>query len=291
MGWKQRADLATEVFGNMPVGLVGFQEFGRKDPENPEQRNSWNSLHRGHPEMDVYYGEEAGDIFINPIAFDPVRFELIERGTFWLSDDGSYKKGWDGVVEHGASWVLVLDRAMRRTFLHINAHLDNKGIVARAEGVRLILQFAEGNFRSNRPLPTIITADSNVSVGSPQGTLGSPHQRWADPEKRSWGDPDMRRPYDMMVKAGFTDTWIAAHPYDPNQGRVLGQLTSLRRPMTYHGFQGVDYRGDGWGTWDTEWIFVRGFKVLNSVLVKDNKGGIYPSDHYPMMALLDYESE
>ncbi|HYC79819.1 MAG TPA: hypothetical protein VEC17_02225, partial [Candidatus Binatia bacterium] len=75
---------------------------------------------------------------------------------------------------------------------------------------------------------------------------------------------------------GFEDVWVETHKGDP------------KRPFTYHGFQGEDYSLDEWGTYDTEWIMTRGLKPLNCVLIRDSIGGIWPSDHYWMMALVNY---
>jgi endonuclease/exonuclease/phosphatase family metal-dependent hydrolase len=249
MGWHERKNVAAQIFKSVPCHLVGFQEFGL---------DTWEVLGPARPDLGIIHGMVAGDINVNAIAYDLHRFSPLTSGTFWLSEDGSYKKGWDG-DERGASWAFMMDQKRKRKFLIVNVHLDNKGSQAQSKGIELVRDFI---LKEPKDLPVIVTADSNVSIDSK-------HPRWKNPE--------LRRPYQTMIDAGFIDSWVATHKHNPI------------RPFTYHAFQGPDYSGDDFGTYDTEWILVRGFKPLNCVLVRDSIGGIYPSDHYPMMALMNYD--
>ncbi len=249
MGFPKRKEVAVEVIKSLPSQLIGFQEFGI---------HSRVALERGGVKLAYVAGKQLGHIILNTIGYDPDRFTPVEFDTFWLSDDKTCKKGWDGQIR-AATWAIFDDNETDQQFLHINVHPDNAGTEAKIEGIKLVLEFPQ----NNSGLPTIITADSNISVDSPNPM---------------WRDKERRKPYDLMIKAGFLDTWKESHPTQP-------------RPMTYHGFQGQDYEIDEWGTYDTEWIFTRGFKVNNCVVVRDSKGGVFPSDHYPMTAQLKFENK
>jgi hypothetical protein len=287
MGWPQRAELAAEVFGNMPVSLIGFQEFGRRWVEEGRVKgvDSWNALGSAHPEMYVYRGEDAGDIHINPIAYEN-RFTALSSGTEWISEDGSRKDGWDGALR-GFSWVLFHDNGtdredhpLDRQVLMVNVHLDNRGMLARMHGVRLILEFINTHFPN---VSVIITGDLNMST--------VPMDRWGDKgdeangiPPRKWDEAEMQAPYLQLIDAGFTDCWRSNHMGDPDRPE-----TWPTPPNTFHNFQGEDFSRDPFGLWNPDMIFVRGFKVIKTTLVRDNKGGVWPSDHYWLQTLLDYE--
>ncbi|MBX4188399.1 MAG: hypothetical protein KW793_04700 [Candidatus Doudnabacteria bacterium] len=264
--WAVRANLAARIFGDCPCSLAGFQEFGR-------EIDSWDALGPAHLDLKIYKGIPLDDIYIQPIAYDGQRFEVLERDTFWLSSNGEPVPASGTEYVRGTSFVLLRDRSVNKVFLFMNSHLDNISTQAREEGIRLNLEKIKDVCSVD--IPVIYTADSNISVNSPL-------ERWKD--KRSWSDSEMRRPYDMMLGAGFEDTSVVPYRTDVNP--------EPERPCTYHGFQGQqryqDKGGDGFGTWDPDVILTRGFKIINSTVVTDGAGGIFPSDHYWIMSLLDY---
>lgn len=256
MGAQERARVMANVFRNTNAQLIGFQEFGlhTKEMLKPARRD----------EIQYLLGEKLGHIYINTIGYDYTRFTPLKQGTIWLCKDHTCNKGWDGSIR-GASWAIFADAKTEAEFLFFNVHLDNKGKEARIKGIERILIFIELEFPQ---IPAILTADSNLSVDSPKLNKAGISKMWADPE--------LRKPYELMLEAGFVDTWVESHPNMP-------------RPCTYHGFSGhLDYEIDEWGTWDTEWIFTRGFQVHNCLIIRDSEGGTYPSDHYWMKAQLDF---
>jgi hypothetical protein len=240
--------------------------------------------------MAIYYGADLfrdyreqnsdkplSDIFVNPIAYNAARFETINKGTYFLSDDGSPKNAWGGYVR-ATSWIHFRDRVTGREFIYQNSHPDNKSAEARLQATKLDLAFLKNHFPN---LPSIFTADSNTSVDSVRMGL----KRWADPDNKSWDERDMCAPYDVRIQAGFKDAWKEAYRTPVNPDPI--------RPCTYHSFQGTENYlakgGDGWGTSDTELVLVRGFRVLNCTLVENSSGGIWPSDHKWMAALVQFE--
>jgi endonuclease/exonuclease/phosphatase family metal-dependent hydrolase len=245
LGWDERADLCADVLAACPCAIVGFQEFGAASLEAIAPRR---------PDLEFVLGEAAGEIFVNTIAFDRDRFTRLDSGTFWLSPDGCRAPGWDAHEARAASWVRLRDRATEAELTVVNTHLDHLGRIARAEGMRLVLDFVD---RAAPRAPLIVTADLNVS---------------ADSADERWLAADWRRPYDDAIARGLVDAWRITHP---------GQ----RRPLTYHGFQGRDFAGDEEGTHDPDVILLRGLECANCVLVRDSRAGVYPSDHYFQMAL------
>ncbi|HSI20434.1 MAG TPA: endonuclease/exonuclease/phosphatase family protein [Verrucomicrobiae bacterium] len=249
-GWERRASVCGKVMEESHPDIVGFQEFGV---------TNWETFSDHLPYFDIYYGLEAGDIFINPIAWDKNRYHCREAHTQWLSETPHvYSKGWDG-SERGVSWVVLEDCSAERVILFLNVHLDNKGEKARIEGTRQMLTII-GQYPNS--LPTIITGDFNCSPHLPHDTSSY-----------------TRKPYDMLVDAGFCDSWSDVNP------------ETAQVPHTFHGYQGEEYVADQFGTWHTDWIMVRSIKTLQHEIIRKAEDVTFPSDHYPVVSLLEYTAE
>ena len=68
------------------------------------------------------------------------RFELLDSGTFWLSETpDKVSRGWDGACNRTVTWVELKDRKSGKEFFYFNTHLDHKGKAAREEGVKLLI--------------------------------------------------------------------------------------------------------------------------------------------------------
>ena len=72
-------------------------------------------------------------------------------------------RGWDGACERIASWGKLKDKISGKEYFALNTHLDHIGVVARREGVSLILdrvnELSDG-------LPVIVTGDFNAEPES-----------------------------------------------------------------------------------------------------------------------------
>jgi endonuclease/exonuclease/phosphatase family metal-dependent hydrolase len=229
--------------------IVGFQEFvkGARDVYG-----------KARPDLEFVEGEEFEDLRVNSFAFKRDRLKLIDAGTLWLSPDRTkVKVGNDALIPRAMTWGILQDRHNDRRFLFQNLHPDNVGILARKVAFEIVREEAD-----KHGLPTIVTADSNLSVHSPN--------------RERWSNPEFLEPYTSMLKAGFRDAWCEVHP-----GEV--------RPSTFHAHRGPRYNAllhDGFGTADTEWIMYRGpFRVFQSWVVYDHYKHTFPSDHYPMQAI------
>ena len=55
--------------------------------------------------------------------------------------------------------------------------------------------------------------------------------------------------------------------------------------FTFHGFSGLNRFTWGLST-IIDYIFVRGFNITASSIIKDNENGKYPSDHFPVITIL-----
>ena len=54
------------------------------------------------------------------------RFELLDSGTFWLSETpDKVSRGWDGACNRTVTWVELKDRKSGKEFFYFNTHLDS----------------------------------------------------------------------------------------------------------------------------------------------------------------------
>ena len=108
-------------------------------------------------------GKEKGEY--SALFYKKDRFSVIDAGYFWLSEtpEVAGSKGWDGACERIASWAKLKDQKTGKEVLVLNTHLDHVGIIARREGVNLVLdriaKMANG-------LPTILMGDFNADPDS-----------------------------------------------------------------------------------------------------------------------------
>ena len=95
------------------------------------------------------------------LFYDSTRIELIEWGTYWLSETPDEpSKGWDAACKRTATWALLREIATGNRFYMVNTHLDHKGVVARREGLALIYR----KIQQMNPggVPMVLTGDFNV---------------------------------------------------------------------------------------------------------------------------------
>ena len=94
------------------------------------------------------------------------RFELLDSGTFWLSETpDKVSRGWDGACNRTVTWVELKDRKSGKEFFYFNTHLDHKGKAAREEGVKLLIE--KIHEIAGKKAPAIVGGDFNTPVDSP----------------------------------------------------------------------------------------------------------------------------
>jgi endonuclease/exonuclease/phosphatase family metal-dependent hydrolase len=184
-----------------------------------------------------------------PVMYKTERFELVSSGHFWLSETPEIpgSKSWDSSLPRMLSWVLLRDHEVpERPFVFANVHFDHRGPQARLESARLIRQRAA---EIQDEYPVVLTGDFNTTEDDP--------------------------PYAVLVKGeGFQnrrliDTYRAIHPErSPNEAsfsRWIGVRPGSRIDWIVHSPE---------------------FNTLNATINYTQEMGRYPSDHYPVEAVL-----
>ena len=188
----------------------------------------------------------------SPIFFKKDRFELINSDTFWLSETPDKpSKGWDAAFNRIVTWCKLKDRETGKTFFYFNTHFDHIGEQARLESVKLLKKTVKEITGS---YDYIITGDFN-------------------------SDPSSKYYNELILQ----DT-SSALLMDVSQ---FSEETKKQIKGTFNEF---DSSKDAIGPID--YIFVKPTISVKSFEVIDTLyNGRFPSDHFPVKALLELNAE
>ena len=155
-GWSVRKDRVANYIKENQIDVIGMQEV-----LHPQLLDLLERL----PEYDYVGvgrtdGAKSGEY--SPVFFRKDRFEVLEKGNFWLSEtpDVAGSKGWDAALERIASYAKLKDKATGKVFMAVNTHFDHVGVVARRESAKLIMKKIQDIVGKR---PAIVTGDFNVT--------------------------------------------------------------------------------------------------------------------------------
>ena len=152
---SERAPRLFEVIRPIAPDLIGFQEY------RPEWEAHVRHYFGDRYEMFCKYrSETTGDREASPVLWKRDRFELIDKGYFWLSDTPDVEsRGWDEVCNcfRMCVYVTLKDKKTGNVFNFMNTHFGfgDNGQVASA---RLIYE----RYKSISEHPTFIVGDFNM---------------------------------------------------------------------------------------------------------------------------------
>ena len=239
--WPHRMDFVASMFRFHQADIVGVQEALHHQLEDLQTLLpgfSWVGVGRDD-------GKQAGEF--SAIFFRNDRYTLIEDGTFWLSEtpEEPGSMSWDTAITRIVTWARLHERSSDRTFIIFNTHYDHRGVVAREQSSRLLMdrinELAQGD-------PVIVTGDLNVTEDQ------MAYRILAEPDLHSG---------EMVLFDGFYHSRYGHHGPD----------------TTWNGFREIvpNRRID--------YIFVNsGFSVVQHGILADVRDGRFPSDHLPVLA-------
>ncbi len=178
------------------------------------------------------------------------RYVAQESGTFWLSETPEVPSThWGNKHLRICTWVHLLERNSGQSIYFYNTHFDHQSQESRENSSVLLAKKIEGR---SHPDPVIVTGDFNADEENAAIA-------YLKGEKSTVGQCPVR----------LIDSFRELHPGEENVG-------------TFNAFKGENTRGK------IDYVFVSpGIKVLEATIIKFNKDGRYPSDHYPVSARLD----
>ncbi|MBO4868395.1 MAG: endonuclease/exonuclease/phosphatase family protein [Clostridia bacterium] len=162
-----RAELYRRLLDELMPDVVGMEEVTttwRKWLDEYVFNDSYASV--GEPRS---AGGEA-----NPIYYRKDKYELVDSGTFWLSDtpdkvgsltsvvveEKEYKSNYPRIC----TWAVLRDKATGTRFIHMNTHLDHNGNNSSSVGnnirkaqIKVIIKFAQ----KYKDMPMFLSGDLN----------------------------------------------------------------------------------------------------------------------------------
>ncbi|MDH3371746.1 MAG: endonuclease/exonuclease/phosphatase family protein [Gammaproteobacteria bacterium] len=157
--WPHRREPVAQLIGFFDPDIIGVQEA---------VLHQFTDLQASLPGYTSYGvgredGRQGGES--TPIFVRNNRFEVIETGTFWLSETPEVPSvGWDAMLPRIASWLRLKDRQSTGRLLVMNTHWDHRGVKARQESGRLMREWLISNAQGNERI--VLLGDFNVPPSS-----------------------------------------------------------------------------------------------------------------------------
>lgn len=153
--WEQRKEHVASVLRFNKVAVAGLQEALLTQIDDLKYMlPGWDWYGVGRED-----GEKKGEYAV--IFYDAARFELLDSGSFWLSETpGEPSMGWDAAFERICGWVKLRSIQSGESFYFFNTHFDHKGEQARINSAKLILEKTKEIAGAE---PVIVTGDFNAS--------------------------------------------------------------------------------------------------------------------------------
>ncbi|MBQ5844151.1 MAG: endonuclease/exonuclease/phosphatase family protein [Alistipes sp.] len=159
-GWTSRRDIMCDLVAFTAFDIFGAQEVCHDQLEDMLQRlPEYNYIGVARDD-----GKTKGEY--SPIFYRSDRFELLDSGTFWLSETpNEVSYGWDAACRRVCSWGHFKDKLTKKKFWFFNTHMDHKGKTARTEGAKLVIEKIKQ--MCGKDAKVILTGDFNVAQNSP----------------------------------------------------------------------------------------------------------------------------
>jgi endonuclease/exonuclease/phosphatase family metal-dependent hydrolase len=203
--WFYRANLVIDDIENEKPGIIGFQESTK-----------WHYKYlvdtlKGYDSV-IEYRDEAFNSEGCPIFYNTSLYELVDKGSFWLSETPDVpSKSWGAQYNRVCSYVILTEKATKKDFVVFNTHLSHVSDEARINGIQVVLDKIS-QFGS---LPSVIMGDFNAQEGSV--TYNSVTENFLDAKHATlntsdahtyngWNNPEKfkRIDYFMISKEGFS---------------------------------------------------------------------------------------
>ena len=160
-GWQKRRESLLNHITEIRPDIMGLQEV---DP-------NWMTYLTDNLEDYLILGmgrdgDNQGEH--NLILYLKSKFELIDSGTFWLSETPyQVSRGWDGACNRICTYAELKHKDTGQVFLFANTHLDHKGKLAKENGARLLTETLKTlHPNPDKTSPIILMGDMNTLQGS-----------------------------------------------------------------------------------------------------------------------------
>jgi endonuclease/exonuclease/phosphatase family metal-dependent hydrolase len=251
--WPNRKELCLSTIRAFAPDLLGTQEV------MADQHAALASL----PDMQIVGvpredGISKGEW--SALLFRSSRFELLSSGTFWLSEtpEVAGSKSWDTSLTRICTWARLRERSTGREILCANTHFDHRGVLARENSAKLLAarlpQLTDG-------APIILIGDFNSTDTTPayQALTKADASPAPQTSTKTGASPAL-----------FADSYREIHPQaSPDEA-------------TFHAFTGKTAGSRIDFIFHTSQLQAVDAQILRTPATN----GVFPSDHYPVTAML-----
>ncbi|MEN6335657.1 MAG: endonuclease/exonuclease/phosphatase family protein [Phycisphaerales bacterium] len=248
--WVNRKDLACDVLGRHNPDVVGLQEALRSQIDDIRAAlPQYAEIGGGRDD-----GRTKGEY--SAILYRADRLGLTDSGTFWLSDtpDVPGSITWGNACTRICTWGRFIRKDTGEAFYFFNTHLDHMSQYSRDRAAILLAQRIRDRVH---PDPVLLTGDFNA------GEDNSVVQYFKGQRELSVANNGLSKNPVVLV-----DTFRVLNP----DAKEVG---------TFHGFKG------GVSAAKIDYILAQpATKVLRTEILRDNKDNRYPSDHFPVIAVV-----
>jgi endonuclease/exonuclease/phosphatase family metal-dependent hydrolase len=154
--WENRQDLLIRTLKEKKADVIGMQEVTSEQYLFlKEKLKDYHSYAVGR--KDGKLEDEIAAIFYLK------KYQVMEDSTAWLSETPTEigSKSWDAALYRTVSWAKLKDPKSDIPFYLFNTHFDHRGVEARKQSARLIIELIKENIEG---IPTILTGDFNVTA-------------------------------------------------------------------------------------------------------------------------------
>ena len=270
--WEARREDMAAQLKSFDLDAGGLQEVC------PDQETFLREKMPEYAFVGDHRGEDRIQVESSNVFFKTNRFELVKTGTFWLSEtpEEPGKKGWGAACPRVCTWALLKDRKSGRRLCFANTHTDHVSALARAEGMKLILErmktFSEG-------APVVFTGDHNCRETEEPAKLAAETLKNAiyvskTPPAGPWRTLNLWQWRDVEKSCAEA----LASPIDARNACKGSPDGSKEKHYEEYGVR-IDY------------IYVSPvIDVLDVVTHGEPRPGtkLYPSDHFPVTATIEF---
>lgn len=159
-GWDARRPMVCDILKVESFDIFGAQEVLHNQLEDLAAalpQYGWIGSGRNDGKQDGEYV---------PIFWRKDRISCLSSGAFWLSETPEVvgSKGWDAKYPRICTWGQFKDRKTGKKFWMFNLHMDHKGMEARKEAARLVVERIRTMCGKQ---PFILLGDFNVDQYNP----------------------------------------------------------------------------------------------------------------------------
>ena len=154
--WFYRADLIVKNIEKSKPDILCFQEVTKM------HYGYLTSCLEGYDNV-IKYRTDSPFAEACPVFYSVERFELEDKGSFWLSETPEVmSKDWGSACYRICSYVILKEKESGKELVVFNTHLDHVSDEARINGINVVLN----KIKQFGGLPSIITGDFNADEES-----------------------------------------------------------------------------------------------------------------------------